>query len=152
MNSHGEPSHHQDITLLFWREIVVATVLMKAKVANIYCNTLIGIAIAFDCRPIPGLPDGPNASRGPQREFSTGAPPSKKAARIGLWWASSWSWAAEGPIWERRAGKSPRRTLTLCITALSRSENCPRRHEMCSLHASAGLSTPGTSFARKSWS
>lgn len=84
MNSHGEPSHHQDRTLLLSREIVVATVFMKAKIANVYCNTLIGIAITFGFRPIPGLPPGPDTSRDPQREFSTGAPPNKNAERIGL--------------------------------------------------------------------
>lgn len=57
MNSHGEPSHHQDKTLLLTREIVVATVLRKAKIANVYCNMLIVIAIAFDCRPTLELPD-----------------------------------------------------------------------------------------------
>lgn len=57
---------------------MVAIVLMKAKIANVYCSTLIGIAIAFDLCSIPGLPPGPNASQGPPSTAQ------KKWGRIGL--------------------------------------------------------------------
>ena len=45
---------------------MAANVLRNAKIANVYCNTLIEMAIAFDCRPIPELPDGSNDSRDPK--------------------------------------------------------------------------------------